>query len=223
MHTLHIPLTRNATLRLARLCIIRIASSCLGPVIIVYSPGRSRCSYIAANVHVSQYEIHSFPILQFVRATFSPRRPTSSARFAAHDPLGCASGTRSRAALARTWAEGDRLGMGARRPGSGAGLGLCGLPAARAQTCCSSDHVCRAGSFAAQGEPGRGAWREQLRGATRALLPAAPSPRTTPWLVRASCSALAPRLTVVVVVLSIVMTVRVSSCVNSGLWRGLRL
>ena len=34
--------------------------------------------------------------------------------------------------------------MGARRPGSGVGLGLCGLPAARAQTCCSSDHVCAA-------------------------------------------------------------------------------
>ena len=112
--------------------------------------------------------------------------------------------------------------MGARRPGSGAGLGLCGLPAARAQTCCSSDHLCRAGSFAAQGEPGRGAWREQLRGATRALLPAAPSPRTIPWLMPASCSALAPRLTVVVV-LSIVMTVRMFSSANSCLWRGLRL
>ena len=44
---------------------------------------------------------------------------------------------RCRAALARAWAEGGRLGMGARRPGSGAGLGLCGLPAARAQTCCA--------------------------------------------------------------------------------------
>ena len=53
-----------------------------------------------------------------------------------------------RAALARACAEGGRLGMGPRMPGSGAGLGLCGLPAARAQACCAwlatSDHVYRA-------------------------------------------------------------------------------